>query len=46
MSRSLLVKGAFLARIRPMVPLYHDNVIIFIMRIMSLIKLSLTKGRM
>ncbi len=38
MSRSLLVKGAFLACIRLMVPLHHDNVIIIIMRVMLLIK--------
>ena len=45
MSRSLLVKVAFLACIRLIVPLYHDNVIIIIMRIM-LPKSSLTKRQM
>jgi hypothetical protein len=46
MSRSLLVKVAFLACIRLIVPLYHDNVIIIIMRIMLLTKSSLTKRQM
>jgi hypothetical protein len=46
MSRSLLVKGAFLACILLMVPIYHDNVIIIIMSIMLLVKSSLTKRQM
>jgi hypothetical protein len=46
MSRSLLVKVAFLACILLMVPIYHDNVIIIIMSIMLLVKSSLTKRQM
>ncbi len=45
MSRSLLIKVAFLACILLMVPIYHDNVIMITMSIMLLVKSSLTKGR-
>jgi hypothetical protein len=43
MSRSLLIKVAFLACILLMVPIYHDNVIIIIMNIMLLVKSSSNK---
>ena len=46
MSRSLLVKVAFLACILLMVPIYHDNVIIIIVSIMLLVNSSLTKRQM
>jgi hypothetical protein len=46
MSRSLLVKVAFLACILLMVPICHDNVIIIIMSIMLPVKSSLTKRQM